>query len=81
MGLGREYVLAIFKAVNEFVHAIFETLIVMYDPQPEGYLEELERSLDKEILARTINGNVYYILLVLSRINNREQDKDLRFKA
>ena len=79
--MGRDYVNSVFKQVNEFIHAVFETLIVMYDPEPQGYLEELERSLDEQILGRTISGNVYYILLVLSRINNREQDKDLRFKS
>ena len=28
-----------------------------------------------------MDGDIYFVLIVLSRIHNREKDKDLRFKA
>ena len=78
---GKDFVSTIYKNVNEFIHALFETLIVMYDPNQDGFLEDLERDLDKVVLKETMDGDIYFVLIVLSRIHNREKDKDLRFKA
>ena len=63
------------------VHAVFETILALYDPHIEGYLEEVERELDKLVLTKTVTGQTYYVLLVLSRVLNKDKDKDLRFKA
>ena len=79
--LGRDFTLNIFKSVNEFVTAIFETLLTFYDPEIEGFLEDAERDLDKIALTRTVFGQTYFVLLVLSRVMNKDKDKDLRFKA
>lgn len=78
---GKDFVSNIYKGVNEFINALFETLIVMYDPNQDGFLEELERDLDKVVLSKTIDGEIYFVLIVLSRIYNKDRDKDLRFKA
>ena len=53
----------------------------MYDPNQDGFLEDLERDLDKVVLSKTIDGEIYFVLIVLSRIYNKDRDKDLRFKA
>ena len=55
--------------------------MVMYDPNSDGYLEDIERDLDKLLLQKTIAGEIYFILIVLSRIYNKDKDKDLRFKS
>ena len=78
---GKAFVSNIYKGINEFINALFETLIVMYDPNQDGFLEELERDLDKVVLSKTIDGEIYFVLIVLSRIYNKDRDKDLRFKA
>ena len=44
----------VFKGVNELVHAVFETILAIYDPHIDGYLEEMERDLDKLVLTRTV---------------------------
>ena len=61
--------------------AIFETMLAFYDPQIEGFLEDAEGDLDKIALTRTVFGQTYFVLLVLSRVINKDKDKDLRFKA
>ena len=79
--MGKEFTLNVFLGVNEFVHAIFETVLALYDPDIEGYLEEVERDLDRMVLSKTVQGQTYYVLLVLSRVLNKDKDKDLRFKC
>ena len=78
---GKDFILQIFRGVNEFLFMLFESLMVMYDPNDEGYLELIERDLDKLLLDRTLQGQTYFILLVFSRVINKDNDKDLRFKA
>ena len=65
---GKDFVSSIYRTVNEFIHALFETMIAMYDPNQEGFLEELERDLDKMVLTKTVDSEVYFVLIVLSRI-------------
>ena len=79
--LGNDWLLSVFKGVNEFIGAVFESLLALYDPEIDGFLEELERDLDKIVMSLCISGQTYYILLVLSRVMNKVKDKDLRFKA
>jgi len=79
--MGRQFTLDVFKSVNDFVNAIFETLLTFYDPDIEGYLEDCERDLDKIVLTRTVYGQAYYVLIVLSRVLSKDRDKELRFKA
>jgi hypothetical protein len=79
--MGKDFALSVFKSVNDFVTAIFESLLALYDPYIEGYLEDVEKDLDRKVLTKTVTGQTYYILLVLSRVMNKEKDKDLRFKA
>lgn len=52
--MGKEFTLNVFLGVNEFVHAIFETILALYDPDIEGYLEEVERDLDRLVLSKTV---------------------------
>ena len=78
---GKDFVTNIYKGVNDFMHSLFETLIVMYDPNQDGFLEDIERDIDKTLLQKTIGGEVYFVLIVLSRIFNKDKDKDLRFKS
>ena len=54
--MGREFAIQVFKSVNEFVSAVFETLLALYDPNIEGFLEEAERDLDRLTLTRTVFG-------------------------
>ena len=79
--MGKEFTLNVFKGVNEMVHAVFETILALYDPNIDGYLEEVEREIDNLVLTKTVTGQTYYVLLVLSRVLNKDKDKDLRFKA
>ena len=79
--MGNEFTLNVFKGVNEMVHAVFETILALYDPHIEGYLEDVERDIDKLALTKIVSGQTYYVLLVLSRVLNKDKDKDLRFKA
>lgn len=79
--MGTEFTLNVFKGVNEMVHAVFEAVLALYDPDIDGYLEEVEKDLDKIVLTKTVSGQAYYVLLVLSRVMNKDKDKDLRFKA
>ena len=46
----------VFKGVNDLVHAVFETILALYDPEIEGYLEDVERDLDKLVLTRSVQG-------------------------
>ena len=78
---GREFVTNIYKGINDFLHGLFETLLVMYDPNQDGFLEDIERDIDKILLQRTVSGEVYFVLIVLSRVTNKDKDKDLRFKS
>ena len=79
--MGRDFSINVFKSVNEFVAAVFETLLALYDPDIEGFLEDAERELDRVALTRTVFGQTYFVLLVLSRVMNKDKDKDVRFKA
>lgn len=72
--LGAEFTFEVFKGVNEFIHAVFEATLALYDPNIEGFLEESERDLDKLILTKTVQGQTYYVLLVLSRVMNKAKD-------
>ena len=78
---GKDFVTNIYKGVNDFMNSLFETVLVMYDPNQDGFLEDIERDLDKLLLQKTIAGEIYFVLIVLSRVYNKDRDKDLRFKA
>ena len=54
---------------------------MFYDPHLKGFLEEIERDLDKLLVNKIIKDETYYILLVVSRIKNLQKDKELRFKS
>lgn len=54
--MGRDFSINVFKSVNEFVAAVFETLLALYDPDIEGFLEDAERELDRVALTRTVFG-------------------------
>jgi len=60
--------------VNEFIHAVFEAILALYDPDIEGFLEESEKDLDKLIMTKTVQGQTYFVLLVLSRVINKAKD-------
>lgn len=79
--MGKDFTIGIFKSVNEFISAVFEAVLALYDPKIEGFLEDAEKDIDRVILGRVVHGQIYYVLLVLSRVLNKEKDKELRFKA
>ena len=54
--MGNEFTINVFKGVNDMVHAVFETILALYDPHIEGYLEDVERELDKLVLTKTVAG-------------------------
>ena len=56
-------------------------ILALYDPDIEGFLEEAEKDLDRLVLTKTVQGQTYFVLLVLSRVLNKDKDKDIRFKA
>jgi len=60
--------------VNEFIHAVFEAILALYDTDIEGFLEESEKDLDKLIMTKTVQGQTYFVLLVLSRVINKAKD-------
>ena len=39
--MGKDFALSVFKSVNDFVTAIFESLLALYDPYIDGYLEDV----------------------------------------
>ena len=43
-----------FKAVNEFISALFEAVLALYDPKIEGFLEDAEKDIDRLILTKTV---------------------------
>ena len=79
--LGQQFTINVFKGVNDFINAVFETTLALYDPDILGFLEDLERDLDKMVLTKTVQNQTYFVLLVLSRVINKDKDKDLRFKC
>lgn len=54
--LGKDFTLGVFKAVNEFISAVFEAVLALYDPDIEGFLEDVEKDLDRLILSKTVQG-------------------------
>jgi len=53
---------------------VFETTIMMYDPNLAGYLENIEGIIDQEITNILLRDKVYVILLVFARINKMKED-------
>ena len=54
--MGSEFALSVFKSVNDFVTAIFESILALYDPDIDGFLEDIEKDLDRKVLTRTVCG-------------------------
>ena len=52
----------------EFKQAFFESLLFFYDPNLKGILEIVETDIEKLIVYKIIEGDLYYIILVLSRV-------------
>jgi hypothetical protein len=52
----------------------------MYDPTFKGLLENVEREIDDTVCDKIVTDQVYFTLLVFSRIRNIEKDRELRFK-
>ena len=77
---GEDFCLNVFENVKIFQQAILNSLIYLYDPNFKGVLESVERELDHTLCEKMMHGQVYFILLVFSRIKNFEKDKELRFK-
>jgi hypothetical protein len=44
-------------------------------------LEQIENEIEKMIVSRIVVGDLYYILLVISRVQTMSLDKELRFKV
>ena len=78
---GDDFCTRIFENVKSFQAAIFETIIWFYDPNFAGILENIEREIDRTLCEKIVKGQVYFIMLVFSRIKNIERDKELRFKV
>ena len=58
-----------------------ESFLFFYDPSLLGYLESIEVEVEKILTKMILQGDVYYIILVLSRVRTIDRDHDLRFKA
>ena len=46
----------------------FESFLLFYDPNLKGHLEQIENEIEKMIVSRIVVGDLYYILLVISRV-------------
>jgi len=77
---GEDFSARVFESVKHFQAAVFDSLIYLYDPTFKGVLESIEREIDDTLADKIITEQVYFVLLVLSRIRNIEKDKELRFK-
>lgn len=77
---GEDFCKRVFENVKNFQAAIFDSLVYLYDPNFKGILESVERDIDDTLCDRMLQGQVYFILLVFSRIRNIDRDKELRFK-
>jgi len=53
---------------------VFETTIMMYDPNLAGHLENIEGIIDQEITNILLQEKVYVILLVFARISKMKED-------
>ena len=51
---GKQFTLSVFQGVNEFVNAVFETILALYDPDIDGFLEDVEHDLDRLVLGKTV---------------------------
>jgi len=52
----------------EFKQAFFESFLFFYDPNLKGILEIVETDIEKLIVYKIVEGDLYYIILVLSRV-------------
>ena len=77
---GEDFCANVFDNVKIFQAAVLNSLIFLYDPNSLNILENIERELDNSLCEKIIQGQVYFILLVFSRIKNIDKDKELRFK-
>lgn len=58
----------ILNGFHDFLHALFESFLYFYDPLLKGHLEVIEDEIEKMIVSRIIVGDLYHILLVMSRV-------------
>ena len=65
-----QFILNVFEGVNEFVKAIFETILALYDPDVNGFLEDVEADLTRLAIEKTVQGEIYCVLIVLSQVMN-----------
>ena len=42
--------------MNEVVSAVFESVLILYDPDNEGFLEDAEKDIDKLVLSKVVSG-------------------------
>ena len=65
---GDEFRSELFSAFKEIQKAVFETAIMMYDPNLEGLIEAIEGQIDQEIINLLMQDQLYFLLLVFARI-------------
>lgn len=62
--------------------AFFESIIVFYDYDFQGYLEKVEKLIDTYVLDELIFGpsinNLYYINMVYARIKTMTENQTIR---
>jgi len=57
------------------------SFLFFYDPNLIGHLEQIENEIERMIVNTIIAGDLYYILLVISRVKTMSLDKQLRLKV
>ena len=78
--MGENFITQEFQTIKKLQSILFETIIMFYDPQLEGYLEKIERQVDQLLSEHLLSQEVYQIVLVFARIKKINEDKQIRLK-
>jgi len=71
---GEKFIPEIFRCFKLIQLAVFETVILMYDPNLEGLIEGIEGQIDQEITNILMQEQLYFLLLVFARIEKMHED-------
>lgn len=71
---GEKFIPNIFTSVKQFQLTVFETTIMLYDPNLDGLIEGIEGQIDQEITNIIIKDQLYFLLLVFARIQKSNED-------
>ena len=71
---GEKFRSDLFRSFKMIQLALFETTIMMYDPNLEGLIEGIEGEIDQEITNLLLQDQLYFLLLVFARIEKMDED-------